>query len=63
MPADTPAAVIIAMENLVRAEVNEIRQTVINRRRSDSFPNTHSFDEAFLESEGVGAWSGKTIAL
>ncbi len=64
IPPDSPDAVVIGMKNLVLMEINEIREIVINRRRSDSFPNTHPIDVDEDEMvEGSERWDGEQLVI
>lgn len=39
MPPDTPPGIEFHMQQLVELEIEELRASIIARRRSDSFPN------------------------
>lgn len=39
MPPNTPSAIEFNMRQLVELEIEELRASIIARRRSDSFPN------------------------
>ena len=52
MPPDTPSGIEFQMRNLVEREIEELRASTINHRRSDSFPDELRAD--FMEGVDHG---------
>lgn len=56
MPPQAPDTMTKPMQDLIAEEVNEVREMLINRRRSDSFPNVgrNKLDDPPKQTEDLG---------
>jgi hypothetical protein len=54
MPPDTPSTVAVDMRDLIESEIHEFRESVIARRRSDSFPIENTYLSGDEDEDLVG---------